>query len=180
MAVALIGLLLIENLLLLAWYPRYFGWGITLFTERVPAPAALRPRLALNSLERDMAYGPWLPLAFRPLPDGRMAFRESYAPSFAWRYYPVMRGLVEVDPRRQEVRVVGLCNWNVIGIALGMTIMAAIRTDIAVALLLVWGLLLWSFYIQRRRFLEVAAAIRAQLALPDEGLQFRPRPQPAP
>jgi hypothetical protein len=179
MAIALVGLLLLENLLLLSWYPFYFGRGITVFSTWVPAPAAVRSELALESLERAVDDSPALRLVFHPLPDGRVAFRESYAPSFRRRYYPVMRGVVEMDRPGQRVQVVGLCNWNVIAISLGMLSLASMRAKLVVPTLLLGLLLAWSYWMQRRRFLEVAEAVRVQLAQPGAGMPpqapFHPR-----
>lgn len=163
MALALIALLLIEVVLQLAWVPWYFGVGIVAFTARVPAPAALRSRLALNALERDVTNETWLPLVFRPLPDGRIAFRESFFISFARRYYPVMRGLVAVDTRRNEVRVVGLYNWNALLITLAI-LLASAMIPRAAPMLLMLPVFMVSYLIQRRRFTAVADAVRAQLA----------------
>ncbi|WP_411849447.1 hypothetical protein ACLB90_10500 [Stenotrophomonas sp. LGBM10] len=163
MALALIALLLIEVVLQFAWVPRYFGCGIVAFTARVPAPAALRPRLALNCLERDVVNGAWQPLVFHPLPDGRIAFRESFFVSFARRYYPVMRGLVAVDTRRNEVRIVGLYNWNALFITLAIPLASAMIPR-AAPMLLVLSVFVASYLIQRRRFAAVADAVRAQLA----------------
>ena len=91
MAIALIAVLLIETILLTAWVAGYFSWGITLFNERIAASPAMQARLSLGSLERDLPQDKWLQLAFHALPDGSMAFRESFAPSFGLRYFPVMR-----------------------------------------------------------------------------------------
>jgi hypothetical protein len=95
----------------MAWVAGYFSWGITLFNERIAASTGMQTRLSLGSLERDLPQDRWLQLAFHALPDGSMAFRESFAPSFGLRYFPVMRG--RVHARRHEVRVIGLCSWFV-------------------------------------------------------------------
>ncbi|UID77293.1 hypothetical protein J3U96_11795 [Stenotrophomonas maltophilia] len=113
MAIALIALLLLETVLLMAWVAGYFSWGIILFNERIAASPAMQARLSLGSLECDLPQDKWLRLAFHALPDGSMAFRESFAPSFGLRYFPVMRGRIVLNARRHEVRVIGLCSWFV-------------------------------------------------------------------
>lgn len=88
----IVGLMALEIVLQVAWNPTYFGLGIRTFRERIPATAEMRERLVLNCLERDVATRQWTPLVFRALPDGRMAFRESFFAGITGRYYPVMRG----------------------------------------------------------------------------------------
>lgn len=163
MAIALIVLLLLETAFQLVWVGWYFATGIRVFEERIRAPAAVRSRLTLNSLERNVAPDKWIDLVFRTLPDGQIAFRESFFPSGSRRYYLVMRGRVEVDARRGEVRVVGLCNWNVLFIGLAVFPAIAMKPA-AAAMLAVFPLFLISYLIQKRRFAGVAEAIRQQLA----------------
>lgn len=119
MAIALIALLLIELLLLALWAPFFFRTGIALFNQRIAATPAELAQLSLASLEHDLPPDTWLCLVFRALPDGSIAFRESFVPSVGRRYFPLMRGRVMIDARRREVRVVGLCSW----FALGLTLM---------------------------------------------------------
>lgn len=163
MLYALILLLFIEPLLQGFWYARYFSFGIPVFDQRIAAPVEARARLTLNSLERDMASDTGSQLLFHPLPDGSVGFRESFAVSVVRRYYPVMRGQVIVDARRREVRVLGLCNWTPLVIALTVLLMAFLRPGTAPALLLL-PLFLVSYLIQRRRFFGVVEVLRGQMA----------------
>lgn len=163
MAIALITLLLLETVLQLFWNSLYFPFGIPVFNARIPASAELRSRLALNSLERDVHSDTWLPLVFKPLPDGSMAFRETFFISTARRYYPVMRGLVIIDEDRRQIRVVGLCNWNVLAISLSLFPVIAIMPK-AAPMLFALPLFGYSYWVQRGRFQGVADAIREQLA----------------
>ena len=165
MAIALIALLLLELIVQFAWTPAYYGWGIVLFKRRIATPAAAHVQLSPGSLERDMAVDTRLPLVFHAMPDGRIAFRES----FAVRFYPVMRGRIEVDARRREVRVLGLCNWNTLAISLSVPIMIALRPS-ATPMLLMLVMFLAFYLVQRKRFLGVVEAVRAQLADDSAGL----------
>ncbi len=165
MAIALIALLLLEMMVQFAWAPAYYGSGIALFKRRIATPAAAPVRLSPGSLERDMAVDTRLPLVFHGMPDGRIAFRES----FAVRFYPVMRGRIEVDARRREVRVLGLCNWNTLAITLTMPFMIALRPS-AAPMLLMLVMFLVCFLVQRKRFLGVVEAVRAQLGDDSAGL----------
>ncbi|WP_313206904.1 hypothetical protein [Stenotrophomonas sp.] len=91
-----------------------------------------------------------------------MAFRESFEPSFQGRYFGLMRGLIVVEKRRSEVRVIGRCSW-----------FALILTLLVVPIMLVrpmaWPMLVCPliFYvgyrIQRRRYADVVEAVRARL-----------------
>lgn len=162
MAIALIAVLLIETVLLMAWVAGYFSWGITLFNERISASPAMQDRLSLDSLERDLPQDKWLHLAFHALPDGSMAFRESFAPSFGLRYFPVMRGRIVLNARRHEVRVIGLCSWFVAILSLLLLPLVAMRPMVA-PMLLVLPLFLASYLVQKRRYAAIVEALRMQL-----------------
>lgn len=162
MAIALIALLLIETVLMMAWVGGYFSWGITLFNERIAASPAMQARLSLGSLERDLPQDKWLDLAFHALPNGSMAFRESFAPSFGLRYFPVMRGRIVLNARRHEVRVIGLCSWFVAILSLVLLPLVTMRPMVA-PMLLVLPLFLASYLVQKRRYAAVVEALRMQL-----------------
>ncbi|UXB39089.1 hypothetical protein [Stenotrophomonas maltophilia] len=162
MAIALIALLLIETVLMMAWAASYFSWGITLFNERIAASPAMQARLSLGSLERDLPQDKWLQLAFHALPDGSMAFRESFAPSFDLRYFPVMRGRIVLNARRHEVRVIGLCSWFVAILSLLLLPLVAMRPMVA-PMLLVLPLFLASYLVQKRRYAAIVETLRMQL-----------------
>ncbi|EKT4074390.1 hypothetical protein [Stenotrophomonas maltophilia] len=162
MAIALIALLLLETVLLMAWVAGYFSWGIILFNERIAASPTMQARLSLGSLERDLPQDRWLQLAFHALPDGSMAFRESLAPSFGLRYFPVMRGRIVLNARRHEVRVIGLCSWFVAILSLLLLPLVAMRPMVA-PMLLVLPLLLASYLVQKRRYAAIVETLRMQL-----------------
>ncbi|MCF3525721.1 hypothetical protein [Stenotrophomonas maltophilia] len=162
MAIALIAVLLIETVLLMVWVAGYFSWGITLFNERIAASSAIQARLSLGSLERDLPQDKWQRLAFHALPDGSMAFRESFAPSFGLRYFPVMRGRIVLNARRHEVRVIGLCSWFVAILSLLLLPLVAMRPMVA-PMLLVLPLFLASYLVQKRRYAAIVEALRMQL-----------------
>jgi hypothetical protein len=105
MAIALIAVLLIEVLLLVLWAPFFFRTGIVLFNQRIAATPAELAQLSLAGLEHDLPADTWLRLVFRALPDGSVAFCESFTPSFGGRYFPLMRGRVKIDARRRGIRV---------------------------------------------------------------------------
>ncbi|WP_256774226.1 MULTISPECIES: hypothetical protein [unclassified Stenotrophomonas] len=161
MAIALIALLLMELVLQMAWNRLYFVWGITLFDRRIAAPADARARLTPGSLERDLATGQGATLAFHRFPDGLVAFRGSFG--FAQRrYYPLMRGLIMVDAERNQVRVLGLCSWFPVAFVLALVPIIALRPS-AAPLLLLPVIFVIGYVIQKKQFLAVVEAIRAQL-----------------
>lgn len=45
---AIVGVMALEIVLQVAWNPTYFGLGIRMFNERIPASAEMRERLVLN------------------------------------------------------------------------------------------------------------------------------------
>ncbi|HYQ23302.1 hypothetical protein [Stenotrophomonas sp.] len=162
MAIALIALLLIEVLLLVFWAPFFFRTGIILFNQRVAASPAELNQLSLGGLDHDLPIEKWLRLAFHALPDGSVAFRESFAPHFGSRYFPLMRGHLVIDKRRREVRVIGRCSWFALVFSVVLLPIILVRPMAwpMVAFLLVFYM---GFYIQRRRYANVAEAVRARL-----------------
>ncbi|MFG3450105.1 hypothetical protein ACGFZ3_16160 [Stenotrophomonas sp. NPDC047960] len=171
---AIVGVMALEIVLQVAWNPTYFGLGIRMFNERIPASAEMRERLVLNCLERDVATQQWTPLVFRPLPDGRMAFRESFFAGFTGRYYPVMRGMVVVDAKRNQVRVEGICNWMTLGIAVLCVSMPMVVAS-TWPMLLMLAMFVYCYFIQRRRYHGIAEALREQMRieLPEAIMQLR-------
>lgn len=169
-----VAVMVLEIILELTWNPLYFVTGIRLFNERIPANAAMRERLVLNCLERDVATQRWLPLVFRALPDGRMAFRESFGMNFTGRYYPVMRGMVVVDAKRNQVRVEGICNWMTLGIAVLCVSMPMVVAS-TWPMLLMLAMFVYCYFIQRRRYHGIAEALREQMRieLPEAIMQLR-------
>lgn len=162
MAIALIALLLIELLLLALWAPFFFRTGIALFNQRIAATPAELAQLSLAGLEHDLPPDAWLCLVFRALPDGSIAFRESFVPSVGRRYFPLMRGRVMIDARRKEVRVIGLCSWFALGLTLMLVPVILVRPA-AWPMLVALVLFYIGYFIQRRRYVEVVEAVRTRL-----------------
>ncbi|WP_312236193.1 hypothetical protein [Stenotrophomonas sp.] len=161
MAIALIALLLIELVLQITWNRPYFVCGITVFDRRIAASSTARARLTPGSLERDLATDQGTTLAFHRFPDGRVAFRGSFG--FGQRrYYPLMRGLIVVDAARNQVRVLGLCNWFPVAFVLALVPIIALRPS-AAPLLLLPVVFVIGYVIQKKQFLAVVEAVRAQL-----------------
>ena len=162
MAIALIALMLLELLLLLFWAPFYFRTGIVLFNQRIAASPAELTQLSLIGLEYDLPTDKWLGFVFRELPHRSVAFRESFAPGYGGRYFPLMHGELVVDKRRHEVRVTGRCSW----FAMALTVLVL---PIILVRPVAWPMLgmLLVFYIgyriQRRRYVEVVEAVRARV-----------------
>lgn len=155
---------LLEHYFMLRWNPAYCTTGVSTFSVTLPAPADARARLTLNTLEPDTRPLHWLPLAFRRMPGGRIAFRSSFVPHLTMRrHYPVMRGLVEVDARRNEIRVIGLLNWNVPAFLLALLVLAVIMPGTWPMLLTVIVFVM-GYTVQRNAFLGVVEALRTQLS----------------
>ncbi|MDC7798286.1 hypothetical protein PQS91_00330 [Stenotrophomonas geniculata] len=162
MAIALIALMLLELLLLLFWAPFFFRTGIVLFNQRIAASPAELTQLSLIGLEYDLPTDKWLGFVFRELPHRSVAFRESFAPGYGGRYFPLMHGELVVDKRRHEVRVTGRCSW----FAMALTVLVL---PIILVRPVAWPMLgmLLVFYIgyriQRRRYVEVVEVVRARV-----------------
>ncbi|WP_367382264.1 hypothetical protein [Stenotrophomonas cyclobalanopsidis] len=162
MALALIALLLIEVLLLVFWAPFFFRTGIVLFNQRVAASPTELSKLSLAGLNHDLPIEKWLRLAFHALPDGSVAFRESFEPSFQGRYFGLMRGLIVVDTRRREVRVIGRCSWFALVLTLLVVPIMLVR-PVAWPMLACPLIFYVGYRIQRRRYANVVEAVRARL-----------------
>lgn len=78
-----------------------------------------------------------------------------------------MRGLIEVDARRNEIRVQGLCNWSVLVFPLVFLVLAVVGSATTTALVAVLGFLAVfaiGYFIQRKAYRSVAEVIRTQTA----------------
>jgi hypothetical protein len=151
---------LVEAVLMLLWNRRYFGWGVPVFRQRIAAPAAALSDLPFNWLAGEYPPARWATLVFEPLSRDTCGFREALLMPRGPGYLPVMRGLIVADRQRREVRVVGWCNWSVLLIAATLVASMAVMPAVALGLL---GLLVASYLVQRRRFQNVATAVRALL-----------------
>ncbi|WMJ69144.1 hypothetical protein [Stenotrophomonas sp. 24(2023)] len=162
MAIALIALMLIELLLLFAWAPLFFRTGIVLYNQRIAASLDDLKRLSLGGLEYDLPTETWARLSFRALPDGSVAFRESFALGYGGRYFPLMHGLLLVDRRRGEVRVVGRCSWFALVLTVLLLPIILVR-PMAWPMLAVLLVFYMGYSIQRRRYARVVEAVRARV-----------------
>lgn len=171
MTILLVSLLLIEAALLVSWNQPYFRFGLPLFRRRVVVPTAALLHFPFGQLEREVASGAWPALLFHPMADRSCAFRESFGLHLGWRYPPLMRGRIVIDRQRSEIRVLGLGNWTAL-FAVGSLVPAlAVRPAAAVVVASLLGV---SYLMQRRRFIEVEAAVR-RLMVDCEPPQLLPR-----
>lgn len=161
-AVIVIALLLLEMFLLVCFITWYYKTGIVLFKERLPANAAARARLALHTLEGNILDNQRRPLVFMALSPHCMAFRRSQAPTFERRPFAIMRARVDVDHRRGEVRVVGMCSWFSV-ICPAVIVLAQGYQGAMLVLLLGLPLGGMAYLLQRTAFREVVKAVRWQL-----------------
>ena len=170
--IALIVVFALEKYLLQRWSTTFFTRGIPIFSAHIPANATSRALLYPNRLEHDVAPLTTITLAFHALAKDRIAFREGFVAGFAnvqQRYYPVMRGLIEVDARRNEIRVQGLCNWTVLVFPLVFLVLAVVGTDKTTAITPLLGfqaVFAIGYFIQRKAYRSVVEVIRAQTAAP--------------
>jgi len=162
MAIALLALMLIELLLLSAWVPLFFRTGIVLFNQRIAASPDNLKHLSLGGLEHDLPIEKWARLSFHALPDGSVAFRESFAPGFGGRYFPLMRGQLVIDSRRREVRVIGRCSWFALVLTLLVVPIMLVR-PMAWPMLVCPLIFYVGYRIQRRRYANVVEAVQARL-----------------
>lgn len=161
-AVIVIVLLLLEMFLLICFITWYYKTGIVLFKERLPANAAARARLALHRLEGNILDEEGRPLVFMTLSPDCMAFRRTLLPTYRLNPPLIMRARVEVDHRRGEVRVVGMCSWFSV---IWPAVMVVAWGSQGAALALVLGVLIGgiSYLLQRTAFRQVVKAVRWQL-----------------
>ncbi|WP_295521259.1 hypothetical protein [uncultured Stenotrophomonas sp.] len=162
MALALIALMLIELLLLFTWAPIFFRTGIVLYNQRIAASPDDLKRLSLGGLEHDLPIERWARLSFHTLPDGSVAFRESFAPGFGGRYFPLMHGRLIIDRRRREVRVIGRCSWFALVLTVLLVPIVLLR-PMAWPMLVIPLLFHIGYRIQRRRYANVVEAVRARV-----------------
>lgn len=160
MIIGLMVAVLVEALLMGFWNRSYFSWGLPLFKQRIQVPAASLSHLPFNWLEGDYPPASWARIVFEPLAESTCAFRETLLMPRGPGYVPVMRGLIVADRRKSEIQIVGRCNWSILLVA---AILVSALTAKPAATLVTAGLLVGSYFVQRRRFQNVATAVRAMV-----------------
>jgi len=97
-----------------------------------------------------------------PMDWSRFAALSGSPSAATTRYYPLMPGLIVVDAAHNQVRVLGLCNWFPVAFVLALVPIIALRPS-AAPLLLLPVVFVIGYVIQKKQFLAVVEAIRAQL-----------------
>jgi hypothetical protein len=79
-----------------------------------------------------------------------------------------------VDAMRNQVRVEGICNWMTLAIAVLCVAMPMVAAS-TWPMLMMLGLFVYCYFIQRRRYHAVAEALREQMRteLPEAIMQLR-------
>ena len=164
-----LGLAMAEMGLLAMWSKRYFMLGLPIFVRRITIKRSERRLLAnlpLQYLQDTTRRTFWADLAYRPLSRTTWAFREAFHFERRAGYYPVMRGVIEIDRRHGEIRVIGRAAWHAVLITcvcLAATVKLGHAGPIALFLFLIGG----SYWIQRWRF---GHAVEALQVLVDQAL----------
>lgn len=161
--IVMLVLFAVELFLLISFVSAYYRTGIVLFKERLPANAKARERLALHMLDGERLGIQRRPLALQALDETCMAFRLS--PPLALesrRTLFLMRGRVDVDAKRGEVRIVGMCSWIEPALLAAMLIIfeAKYLPLMLPIFVLTYIVMYW---IQRKAFQNVVNAVRWQL-----------------
>jgi len=160
MYATLLALVLLEGVLLVLWCRPWWPWGVTLFSRRLPVPASLLLDFPDARLQADLQSDQWPDLLVRRLDRRSFAFRESFGFHFGWRYPPMMRGMIFIDVRRRELRIVGRSSWTVLFVVASFIPALAVAPGGVVVVALIFAA---SYLVQRHRFLAVETAIRGYL-----------------
>ncbi|MGQ0600540.1 MAG: hypothetical protein ACT4QE_02445 [Anaerolineales bacterium] len=163
--------LLVEVVLSATWNQSYFTIGLPIFSQLVSVTPK-HPKLpSTDQLESHFQHMLAPSLVFKKLTTNQYGFRESMFEFkfFAFRYTPIMHGLLQFDSENKESQVVvtGYANWTVsvlLTIGLASTLPAIINSlPGSLGGLLIVGLFLSVLYvIQAVRFRNVAL-VAAQL-----------------
>ena len=163
MLIVMLVLFAVELFLLVSFVSAYYRTGIVLFKERLPANAKARERLALHTLDGERLGVDRRPLALQSLDETCLAFRFSPPLSMeSRRTLFLMRGRVDVDAKRGEVRIVGMCSWIEPALLVAMLIIfeAKYLPLMLPIFMLAYTVMYW---VQRRAFQNVVKAVRWQL-----------------
>ncbi|WP_282296068.1 hypothetical protein [Stenotrophomonas sp. PS02289] len=162
-AIIMLALFAVEMFLLACFISAYYRTGIVLFKERLLANAKARDRLTLHTLDGERLGLHRRPLALQSLDETRMGFHIT--PLFPLGNYHslfLMRGRVDVDARRGEVRIVGMCSWTEPALLVAMLILFEVKY-LLIALPLFILMYFVAYWIQRKAFQNVVNAVRWQL-----------------
>jgi len=158
-SIAILLLLIVEWILQLTWNRLYYTTGIRLFTweTQVSVPMTVLP--TDDDLRRQFADSPLRLLLFRSLDPNHIAFRENAWGNGRRSSRAVMHGLMEFDPDRSAVRVIGYLNWSMM-LAVLLAVLWIVHIEVKAPILIVFTLSLavggWMLLRQKRDFIAVA------------------------
>ena len=149
---------LIEFVLFLSLNKSYFSHGIRVF-KRVCEDRSQLQNASIQQELMTFADGGFRSemIFYKKFNDEEYAFRESFSDfriKFL-RYFPVMRGYIEVNKTSNTVSVEGYINWHVILIAVNLIVNRFLLSPAAALA----SLTLISFFIQKSRFNKIADII---------------------
>ncbi len=103
---------IIELIIGSAWLKFYFISGIPIFKRSIRLSES--PGLFEEALNDKFEKGMFIPLRFKKIAEGQVAFREILIGPFAHfkiGYLPVMHGLIRYNDMSGELHVIGFANW---------------------------------------------------------------------
>ncbi|KAB7767083.1 hypothetical protein [Xanthomonas maliensis] len=156
----LLGLVVVEGVLLIAWSRPYFNWGLPIFTRRIAVTRDALACFSLAQVENAVERSRWPDLRFHRVSEQVYAFRETFL--FVGGVYPmIMRGRIAIDRRQREIIITGFCNWTVVYMVVGILVPAAVIRPGAT--LMFAALLGGAYLLQRHRFISVDTAVHLLL-----------------
>ena len=162
----LLGMLLsigfVETILRSVWSKMYFTTGLPIFFLRIPVERHYSNTPTSYYLETHFQSTWWAnTLVFNEIEAGMYAFREKFFDfrMYAFRYSPVMHGLLIFDRNNKQVIIKGFANWTALIFEL-LFLMAVIAEasfpDILLFVFISFLFFLFIYLVQHSRFSDVA------------------------
>jgi hypothetical protein len=153
---------LIEMILTAAWSKMYFTAGPPIFLLRIPVETHYSNIPPSHKLETHFHSTRWAPaLAFKEIETDTYGFREKFFDfrMYAFRYSPIMHGLLIFDRNNKQVVVKGFANWSVLFfelLFLAVVIIKASFPNILLFVFLPFLFFLFIYSVQYSHFSDVA------------------------
>ena len=159
----LLAVIAVEATLSGTWVPRYFTVGIPVLWRRLDVASDRGPLPSAGAIEQELPHDPQDPIFVRELGGASYAFRERLSRSRRRSYMAIMRGVLRFDPARGQLSLVGHLNWSIFaGLVVTAWILARSPLPPAMSLFVLVPLVVMlagHYFMQRRRFLEVARVV---------------------
>jgi hypothetical protein len=114
---AFFGIAILELILSSLWNAAYFRYGIKIYSAEYDLPKCVNAEVLANRLEiKSETEKSISQFKYKRIGENQVGFREKMLDfrMFAFRYTPIMHGIINIDDYSTKVKISGLLNWSIV------------------------------------------------------------------